>query len=81
LSFDLSEYAAVRVVVSRRSTASGLRKVGTLRRIFAAGPGTLRVGRVGRTTLRPGSYVATVTAVDAARNSSRAYNVRFQVAR
>jgi hypothetical protein len=81
LSFDLSEYAAVRVVISRRSAASSLRKVGSLTRVFAPGQRTLRVRRVGRTTLRAGSYVATVTAVDAARNRSRAYNVRFQVAR
>jgi hypothetical protein len=76
LNFSLSEYAVVRVVIYHRSTVAA-----RMSHVFGVGRASLRVGRVGHTRLRHGWYVARVTAVDAARNRSRAYNVRFQVAR
>jgi hypothetical protein len=81
LTFKLSEHALVRVAIARRSHTTRLRKLGTLSKAFGPGPATLKVGRIGRSALKPGSYVATVTAVDGARNRSRAYTVRFKVAR
>jgi hypothetical protein len=81
LTFKLSEYAVVRVVIVRRGNTAHLRKVGTVSRIFKLGPARLRLRRVGGKALRPGSYVATVTAMDAAHNRSRAYSVRFKVGR
>src|SRR5262249_53421045 len=81
LTFTLSEYAVVRVVITRRGNTAHLRKVGTLTRVFKLGPARLSVRRIGRQVLRPGSYVATVTATDAAHNRSHARSVRFQVRR
>jgi hypothetical protein len=81
LTFNLSEYALVRVAISGRNNTARLRKVGTLTRVFKLGPAGLRIVRVGGKALRRGSYVATVTAMDAAHNRSRAYRVRFKVGR
>jgi hypothetical protein len=79
LSFNLSEYALVRVDVSRRSNDARVRKVGTIKRVFGVGPAKLRVKRVGGKVLRPGTYTATLVATDAARNRSRTYTVKFKV--
>ena len=59
-----------------------VRSAGTLRRRVARGAGRVAfTGRVGRTALRPGSYRATLTAVDAAGNRSRSVRVSFTVVR
>jgi hypothetical protein len=81
---------ALRLTVSERSTlaiaiSSKAKKKtvvhGTLVRA-GAGPGNVTIafsGRLGRTALRPGSYTATVTAIDGAGNRSKAARVKFTV--
>ncbi len=54
--------------------------VGTLRRAEAAGPGSAKFsGRIGRRALKPGRYRATITATDAAGNTSARQTTRFRV--
>jgi len=36
-------------------------------------------GRIGKSALRPGSYTATITAIDPAGNRSKAVRVKFTV--
>lgn len=77
--FRLSEQATVRIAVRRR----GGRKVGVLRRAgLRAGAHTVPFsGRIRGRRLRPGRYLAVLTATDAAGNRSRKRSVRFTVTR
>jgi hypothetical protein len=75
----LSERATV-VLAFRRSGGGGT--IGTIVRLgMAAGSGAIPFsGRIGRTALRPGTYVLTVTAIDGAGHRSRPATARFRVA-
>jgi hypothetical protein len=77
--FRLSERANVRITIRRR----GGRRVGALVRPHRhAGPGAIAFnGRVRGHMLRPGRYVAAITATDRAGNRSRRRAVRFTVRR
>jgi hypothetical protein len=83
LGFKLSEPATLTFVVKRRAAhGSRLTKFATLRRTAAAGAGGLAIRRkLAGVKLRPGRYVATVAAVDAAGNRSRSYKLEFRVVR
>ena len=82
----------LRMTLSERATLAasvGLRKgkrvttVGTLVRA-KAGPGTVSLaftGRIGKTALKPGSYVATVTAIDGAGNRSKPRKINLTIVR
>ena len=74
--FVLSEAADVRIRFKRRG-----RGVGALpRRHLEAGPNAISFsGRVRGHRLRPGRYVAVLTATDAAGNRSRSRSIRFTV--
>ncbi len=76
--FRLSETADVRIVVKRRG-----RRVGTLRRgDRPAGTNAIAFsGRFRGRALKPGRYVAVLTATDAAGNRSRPRSIRFTVLR
>ena len=76
--FVLSEAADVRIVVRRHG-----RRVGVLRRNdLAAGANAITFGgRLRGKRLRPGRYVALLTATDAAGNVSRARSIRFTILR
>jgi hypothetical protein len=76
--FRLSEPADVRIVVKRRG-----RRVGTLRRSGRpAGSNAIAFsGRFRGRGLKPGRYIAVLTATDAAGNKSRARSIRFTVLR
>lgn len=77
--FRLSERADVRIAMRRR----GARKARVLlRKGRPAGANTIAFsGRIRGRTLRPGRYVAVLTATDAAGNRSRKRVVRFTVRR
>ncbi|HEX4733521.1 MAG TPA: choice-of-anchor Q domain-containing protein [Thermoleophilaceae bacterium] len=81
INFKLSERATVVVTVKRRAAhGSRLTKVATLRRTEPAGTSRISMKRrLGRVALRPGRYVATVSAVDGAGNRSRGSRLTFQV--
>ena len=83
INFKLSERATVVVTIKRRvAHSSRLAKVATLRRSEPAGTGHISMKRrLGRVALRPGRYVATVSAVDGAGNRSRGSRLTFQVVR
>lgn len=76
--FRLSEKATVRIVVKRRG-----RRVGTIRRRgLSAGRHKIRFnGRLKGRKLRPGRYLAVLTATDGAGNVSRPRTIRFRVLR
>jgi hypothetical protein len=76
--FGLSEAADVRIRVNRRG-----RRLGVLRRDDRpAGPNAISFsGKFKRRALRPGRYVAVLTATDAAGNRSIARSIRFTVLR
>jgi glucose/arabinose dehydrogenase len=66
----------------RRRACTRFLRAGTLTRVLPAGRrSTAFSGRIGRRALRVGSYRAVVTAVDAARNVSRARTVTFEILR
>ena len=78
LRLTLSERATLAIAIERRKVVRG-----TLVRA-SAGPGAVTIpfsGRVGRTALAPGSYTATITAIDGAGNRSRAVRVKFSVSK
>jgi hypothetical protein len=77
--FRLSETADVRIVVRRRRLHG--RRMGALRREdLPAGPNAITFsGKFKGRALRPGRYVAVLTATDAAGNRSRARSIRFTV--
>lgn len=81
LRFKLSEPATLTLTVKRRAAhVSRLTKVATLRRAEAVGSGGIAIRRkLAGVKLRPASYAAIVTAVDAAGNRSRSYTVKFRV--
>jgi hypothetical protein len=81
IGFKLSEGATVMVTVKRRAAhGSRLTKVATLRRVEPSGAAVISIRRrIGHARLRPGRYVAQVTAVDGAGNRSRGYRLAFQV--
>jgi hypothetical protein len=81
IGFKLSEGATVMVTVKRRAAhGSPLTKVATLRRVEPSGAAVISIRRrIGHARLRPGRYVAQVTAVDGAGNRSRGYRLAFQV--
>jgi hypothetical protein len=84
IAFTLSERATVRVQVSRRQARHRMRKLAPVLRFSArAGGNRLRfAGRLSRKVrLAPGSYRATLIAVDAAGNRSRAVTGSFRVVR
>ena len=74
LSFSVSEYALVRVVIRHRTHT-----VGSIEHAFMPGSGRIAVGRVRGAALPHGGYTATVTANDAAHNRSAGQVVRFRV--
>jgi hypothetical protein len=76
--FSLSRVAPATV---RIAIFQGKRKRGTLRRVIThQGAGRVTFsGRLGSTVLRPGNYRATITATDAARDSSKPGTVTFTV--
>jgi hypothetical protein len=64
----------------RRRGCTRFVRAGTLTRALPAGRRSIAFsGRTGRRALRVGSYRAVVTAVDAARNVSRARTVTFEI--
>jgi hypothetical protein len=64
----------------RRRACTRFVRAGTLTRTLPAGRRSIAFsGRIGRRALRVGSYRAVVTAVDAARNVSRARTVTFEI--
>ena len=66
----------------RRKACTRLLRAGRLTRMLPAGLRSIAFsGRIGRTALRIGGYRASVTAVDAARNVSRARTVTFDIVR
>ncbi|HEV7363035.1 MAG TPA: PQQ-dependent sugar dehydrogenase [Solirubrobacteraceae bacterium] len=66
----------------RRRACTRFLRAGALTRTLPAGRRSIAFsGRIGRRALRVGSYRAVVTAVDAARNVSRARTVTFQIVR
>jgi hypothetical protein len=66
----------------RRRACTRYLRSGTLTRTLSAGLRSIAFsGRIGRRALRVGDYRATVTAVDAARNVSRARTVTFTIVR
>jgi glucose/arabinose dehydrogenase len=66
----------------RRRACTRFVRAGTLTRSLPSGLRSIAFsGRIGRRALRVGSYRAVVTAVDAARNVSRARTVTFQILR
>ena len=78
LRLTLSERATLAVSIERRRVVRG-----TLVRA-SAGPGRATIpfsGRIGRRALSPGSYTATITAIDGAGNRSRAVRVKFSVSK
>jgi hypothetical protein len=78
LRFSLSERSTLAIAIERRKVVRG-----TLVRA-SAGPGRVTIpfsGRIGRTALAPGSYTATIIAIDGAGNRSRAVHVKFSVSK
>jgi hypothetical protein len=76
--FRLSERSSVKIVIKRRG-----KRVGTIRR-RGLSKGAHRVrfnGRLKGRKLRPGRYLAVLTATDAAGNVSRPRRIRFRVLR
>jgi hypothetical protein len=91
VAYTLSEPAVVRLAFKRRARVRCAapktkqacyrwRDAGALRHLSGAGAAKLRFrGKVGRKSLRPGSYRAWVRAVDAAGNRSKATRLAFVV--
>jgi Tol biopolymer transport system component len=83
LRFRSSEAGTLRVVVQSVRRHGGrvrARRIGTLQRQIAAGPGRVALrGRIGRRALRLGKYRLRVSATDAAGNRSRTVTRRFTV--
>lgn len=80
LRMRLSERATLAIALTKRGHAQ---PTATIVR-FSAGPGGAAVaitGRIGATVLTPGTYVATVTAIDGAGNRSRPARVTITVVR
>ena len=83
--FDLSEparvtFAVERAVRGRRSRATWFSFTGTFALNRTAGANSMNVPvRVGRRTLRPGRYRATLIATDAAGNASKPKRVAFLI--
>jgi hypothetical protein len=68
--------------LGRRRACTRFLRTGTITRALPAGRRSIAFsGRIGRRALRVGSYRAVVTAVDAARNVSRARTVTFEILR
>ena len=77
--FNLNRAATVSISIKRLRRGA---KVVKLKRTSRAGGNRVRfTGRVGRRTLRPGRYRATLTAVDAAGARSQARAVTFRIVR
>ncbi|HEX6582428.1 MAG TPA: hypothetical protein VF056_02415 [Thermoleophilaceae bacterium] len=77
--FTLNRAATVRISIKRLRRGA---KVVKLKRTSGAGGNRVRfTGRVGRRTLRPGRYRATLTAVDATGAKSQARAVAFRIVR
>jgi hypothetical protein len=75
LQFTLSEAAKVAITVTK-----GKRKLGTLTKSLAAGANAIKLSkRIGRRTLRPGTYRITVVATDSTGNRSRPQSLRVTV--
>lgn len=75
--YALSEPATVTFTVTRSGSK---RTVGTLKRRSAKGASRFAFnGRIGKKTLRPGSYTLTLRATDAAGNRSAAKKVPFRI--
>ncbi|MGA9371162.1 MAG: hypothetical protein WBV53_04875, partial [Solirubrobacterales bacterium] len=67
---------------AKRRRCARFKRVGAFRAQSNAGPNGKRFsGRIGKRTLKPGSYRALLTAVDAAGNESRPAKVAFKVVR
>jgi hypothetical protein len=80
LRLRLSERATLAITLTRR----GHRQPSATLVRFSAGPGAAGIaitGRIGATVLAPGTYVATVTAIDGAGNRSRPASVTLTVVR
>ena len=74
LTFAVSEYALVHVVIRHRGD-----RIGRVERAFFPGAARIFVGRVGGRALPRGTYSATVTASDVARNWAPSQVVRFRI--
>jgi Tol biopolymer transport system component len=83
--FTLSEAAVTKIAIARRQGKRKVRFVPVLaltRTKTAAGRNRVRfTGRVGKRKLRPGRYRATLTATDAAVNTSRPRTISFTMLR
>jgi hypothetical protein len=80
LRLTLSERATLAITIRRAGTRAGS-PVGTLVRA-SVGPGAVTIafsGRIGKIALGPGSYVASVTAIDGAGNRSGSSALRFTI--
>jgi hypothetical protein len=78
----LSEDAKVAIAIAQVKPGKHKRLVprGTLRRSLKAGKRTVKFsGRIGTRKLKPGRYVATVTATDASGNKSKKKTVKLRV--
>jgi hypothetical protein len=70
--YTLSEAATVKIDLARRAKNKRYRHVVTLTRAGRAGTNATKLsGRIKRRALKPGAYRATLTARDAAGNTSR----------
>jgi hypothetical protein len=83
IRFMLSETSTVSVALSRRAAhGSRFTKIASLRRPQTAGAARIQLRkRFAGARLRPGRYVAVLTATDAAGNRSRSYTLSFRVVR
>jgi hypothetical protein len=82
-SFKLSEDARVRIVVTRsHQLLRRSRRAGALVRAGHSGPNEVRFsGRIGKRSLKPGRYVATLRATDLAGRVSAGRTVAFTILR
>jgi hypothetical protein len=83
LRFGLSERATLAVEIARKAKGKRLKPAGTLVRANAQGGANAIAfsGRIGKTALAPGDYVATLTAIDGAGNRSAPATVAFSIVR
>lgn len=79
LRYTLSEKATVKISIAERRRGK-LTVRGTLTRASHQGDNAVFFsGRIGSKALKPGSYKATLTATDAARNVSQAKSISFKI--
>jgi uncharacterized delta-60 repeat protein len=79
-AFTLNRTASVSIRIDRIVKGRAARVAARLRRTARAGRSRVPFsGRIGRHVLRPGSYRATFTAIDATGHRSKPHSVRFRI--